>query len=70
MLAHVQNAYRDLQLSSTLVTQIRVSAKLSGDLLDAMPFYPHTSRFELDDRCEELAGCDIVCHCYGYIEAE
>lgn len=71
--AHVANAL----LYQGLVTELFISDTNEvlckaqvNDLLDAMPFYPHPARvFELDDRYEELAGCDIIVNAAGHIEA-
>lgn len=41
-----------------------------NDLLDAMPFYPHSAQIiGHDDRYEELAGCDILVNAAGHVRA-
>ena len=71
--AHVANALlyqglaTELYISDT--NEILCKAQVN-DLLDAMPFYPHPARvFELDDRYEELAGCDIIVNAAGHVAA-
>lgn len=67
--AHVANAL----LYQGLVTELFISDTNEvlckaqvNDLLDAMPFYPHPARvYEVDDRYEELAGCDIIVNAAG-----
>lgn len=71
--AHVANALlyqglaTELHISDT--NEVLCKAQVN-DLLDAMPFYPHPARvFELDDRYEELAGCDIIVNAAGHVAA-
>ena len=40
-----------------------------NDLLDAMSFYPRSARvFEVDDRYEELADCDVIVNAAGHVK--
>ena len=71
--AHVANAllYQGLATELYISDTNEVLCKAQvNDLLDAMPFYPHPARvFELDDRYEELAGCDIIVNAAGHVAA-
>lgn len=71
--AHVANAILYQGLASELYLSDK-DQKLCraqvNDLQDAMSFYPHSARvYEVDDRYEELAGCDVIVNAAGYVKA-